>query len=896
MGSLRLDLNQFKSSGIYTIEIDQSENLIINTSTIRLVVGFSKKGPFNTPVFCPDIKTARNIFGDVDTLLERKGSFFHRSLFTCLQNGPVFALNLLAVVDDDTTSPDLSDKVNYRAFSVDTVEVNGDLTAKLLSSFYNKERFWTPDSEYFHATLSPADEGKLLSFVNIGKSPISVIVKKSDIKGYDLTADEWYNGSGLIKPEFLNDDDFISDFFLDVITVQGDWTDYATLSVDPVYSAYFTPLGFNKTKIKQFMSLPEVAVLSNITGCVIPDFTDKNGVIQFLETLVNNATGTTGLFCTIDKAAFDDIANNGSKIDLVGHNLIATVGSQTDIDFISYKAPLINDYSYANVSPSYRVLGSPWYSLIAYEGSAIYDAWVAGTITDGDYIIKTSLGVKQYLKFFSGVDNLSVPYVDVRAYDSIYFTTQEDVVAFGTSYNTALVLVATNLNIVSLYGNYNEYFSTITPNPALAALGNNEVLVSVADAASTSMSVGDLLVDATGLRLTRIIKMSTYEALVSVKVTCSAAVKIYSSNRIQRFERIQDFVQEWQFTYLKGFTLRESHLPNGSDLRMNTILDVMFNTNIAAALANKDIITFRYIVDTFNGGIEPNSKYRLATIAKSRQKCLALLNAPSAKQFLDNTSPQFTDAATAANPKPLLNTSYIKDGGNLSLNPEFTYSLVDENSGSKYVGYFFPNLVLREAGRNISIPPAAHVSNLFIQKFLNGTPFAIVAGARRGRIEDPNLVGLEYDLVDTDRDNLEPFGINPIIRKKGVGTMIYANQTGFQRVNSALNNLHVRDLLITIEDDIEQILNGYVFEFNDASTRLEIKAKTDNYMEGVLSAGGVYDFLVIMDSTNNTNDIIDQNIGILDVIVEPARGIQKMINRITIVKTGGVASGGFTLA
>jgi len=87
-----------------------------------------------------------------------------------------------------------------------------------------------------------------------------------------------------------------------------------------------------------------------------------------------------------------------------------------------------------------------------------------------------------------------------------------------------------------------------------------------------------------------------------------------------------------------------------------------------------------------------------------------------------------------------------------------------------------------------------------------------------------------------------------------------------------------------------------MFEFNDRSTRLEIKTKVDNYLEGVQSAGGIYDSVSIMDSSNNTQEVIDQNIGIIDVIVEPARGINKFINRVTVVRTGAVSSGGFTVA
>lgn len=126
--------------------------------------------------------------------------------------------------------------------------------------------------------------------------------------------------------------------------------------------------------------------------------------------------------------------------------------------------------------------------------------------------------------------------------------------------------------------------------------------------------------------------------------------------------------------------------------------------------------------------------------------------------------------------------------------------------------------------------------------------------------------------------------------------MIYGNQTAYQKTLTAFNNLHVRDLLITIEDAIEDVLANYVFEVNDARTRLEIRTIVDGYLQTVKNGGGIYDYLVIMDESNNTSEIIDQNIGIIDVGIEPARGLQKVINRVTVLKTGTIASGGFTVA
>ena len=272
---------------------------------------------------------------------------------------------------------------------------------------------------------------------------------------------------------------------------------------------------------------------------------------------------------------------------------------------------------------------------------------------------------------------------------------------------------------------------------------------------------------------------------------------------------------------------------------------------------------------------------------------MALINAPSITQFRNSTDPRFTDAPTAVNPFPALQTRYIADGGNLSLNPSYTFSLPTEDDGSKFCGFFSPYITIRESNRNINVPPAAFVSNNYVRKFSAGEPYAIVAGQKRGVLSGGTIVGVEYDFTDEDRGNLEPFGINPIIKRTGIGVVIFGNQTAYQTVNSAFNLLHVRDLLISVETDVQSILSNYLFDFNEDSIRLEIKTLVDNYLDGVQSGGGIYAYQTIMDTSNNTPAIIDMNMGIIDIIIEPARGIQKFINRITVTRTGGIAAGGF---
>ncbi len=1116
---VKLDLSQFKASGVYTLEFDASANVILTTQTIRLVVGFSNKGPFNAPVYIPDVTTALAIFGDIDRTLEAKGSFFQRSIFTCLNAGPVFALNLLRLNNDSSSAT--ADNTPYFGYSVDTEQPNGILREKLLASYYNKERFWYADPEYFLATRSIVDQGRIFNLVNLGSNAMSVIVRKSTdanppLQGYDIFAIDWF-GAGNV-PSYVNPYDYISDWFVDVIAVAGNWTDYVALSQDPLYSRFFTPNGFIKSQITNFLNQQDVEIISVTTGCLIIDFVDLNGNNEYIQTLINNNTPGNGLFCAIDEEALENLCTNPYKVDLVGNHLIDELSGDRDIEdaklnFLSYDQNLLQDYLYTrnystlldntgvtgltgsiNVGTLYCLPSSPAtatfggtagvdyygfrpYDPTAYVGglhfltavtgasgsfspgltsadlldlkefltpSSDYNPYIVGQVSgitgsdsiinqfsDGDLVkLKvanvnqvngnlqiafshpldiakyTALGISvtptaqtfagsSYVPFgitgaiysatgayqFGSSDSLGIEFIlgpggtgatsssaptgyanalvgqistpfyqnvlyaelqdgdtisqnaagtnvqylsynqDVdRDQYSIYYafgftnisrsnTTLEAITNFGASYasvSTGLIAgypVTNKLDIISSVASINEF---IDVNGGIA--GKTSVTSFKMDSSLFTVSVGDLLVSTDQdlcqientnrqQRLTKVTSVATTSLNNIVTVTTARPIFFYSGGdtglQVQKFQSIPQFTTSFDFTYLEGFQLTDFHRPNGTDARVTAILDVMYNTNIAATLATKDVISFRYIVDTFSGVILPNSKFQLSKLAMMRGQALALINAPSMAQFQDSVDPKFTNAATEVDPFPSLETRYIADGGNLSLNPSYTFSLPTQALGASYAAYYAPYITLRENNRNVNVPPAAFVSNNFVAKFANGEPYAIVAGQKRGTIAGTNLVGVEYDFTLEDRGYLEPFGINPIIKKRGLGVVIFGNQTAYQTVNSAFGLVHVRDLLISVENDVEQILSNYLFDFNEDSIRLEIKTLVDNYLDGVRSGGGIYAYQVIMDASNNPPSVIDQNIGIIDVILEPARGIQKFINRITVTRTGGIAAGGF---
>ena len=468
-------------------------------------------------------------------------------------------------------------------------------------------------------------------------------------------------------------------------------------------------------------------------------------------------------------------------------------------------------------------------------------------------------------------------------------------------------VIVTGTNPINEFVVYSSKAKNISDNVAIESTlfgGGKKFKLNATNA--NKIQVGDFLVnnDVDSPKLIRVITkvkkldpaLGTpyyeYTTLEAPKVSTISGI-----NYVTRFTPIQKFADRFQFTALSGFKMTDFHLP-GTPAQLEKILSVLELTNVGVTLESKDVIQYRYVVDTFNGGLVPHMgpKQYLSRLAMKRQQCMAILNSPSMAEFQASTDPRFTELPDAAtgNPKPVLNTEYISTGGNLTLGPSFTWSLPDEENGAKFIGVFTPNIIIYEDGKNKSIPPAADVSNNFIRKFINGEPYGIVAGPRRGVISNPKFVKMEYDFLLKDREFLEPAGLNPIVVVRNVGPMIFANQTAYQRTLSAFNNLHVRDLLITIEEGVIEILQNYLFEFNDASTRLEIRTTVETYLDVIRTAGGIYAYSVIMDDSNNTPEIIDQNFGIIDIGIEPARGLQKFVNRITVLKTGAIAAGGFS--
>jgi hypothetical protein len=340
---------------------------------------------------------------------------------------------------------------------------------------------------------------------------------------------------------------------------------------------------------------------------------------------------------------------------------------------------------------------------------------------------------------------------------------------------------------------------------------------------------------------------------------------------------------------LKPFIIHQDSIPNGTENRQNTILNVLSkDTAIYKGLINKNKISWRYLIDAFGLGLTENSKQQYVDLCGAKLSCFGFINMPSAKAFKKSNNPNFV------NNDGSLSTTYIKEGANQELNPDFLYTFGD-GVGRSTVGYFFPYAKVTADSISSFVPPAAYVATAYMRKFTTSiagtTPWTIIAGVNMGRV--PDISGTEMDFSNDDLDNFAEMGCNPITYIRNVGYIINDENTAQVYPISALSYIHSREVLIELENELYDMLLRYQWKFNTPTIRSEIKYRADKICQSFVDSVGLYAYKNVIDETNNTNYIIDLQGGVLDTYIEIVRGMGWIVNNITIERTGTINSTGF---
>jgi hypothetical protein len=535
-------------------------------------------------------------------------------------------------------------------------------------------------------------------------------------------------------------------------------------------------------------------------------------------------------------------------------------------------------------------------------GSVSYYAYeVKETLVDEELTISKLYG---YDDGFAGSPVYIAPYLDDIGNLKITFTkanlaTQSVLSSLNTTNSNSPIATNGVLFLKSQKSNFKqslevEYPSGWVPVPNKVLVKRSRYAeVKVGDYLEASYDPTLLKSDQMPKKLTRIQTKKVWsENSDYVELACDSSIKLRTFNgdkQTNRYTKIDDYVTTYKAISLKGFRIREASIPDGTETKQNSILDVVTKgTPLFKALTNKEAFDFRYLVDSFGLGLTVDSKQQLVDICGDRLDAFGILNMPSLKTFKNSVNPTFKDA------NGTLQLEYVAKGGDPESNPTFLYSF-GKGAGVTSVGYFLPYVTVDDFGRPIDVPPSAYVGLTFMRKHnstnTNIVPWTIAAGVNNGRIT--GIQDLEQIFTPSDLEYLNQAQMNPLTFKRNRGFVIETENTAQVLYKSALSYIHVREVLIELERELSRMLLDFQWQFNTAEIRAQIKLQADVICEKYVAQNGLYNYFNKIDEENNTPDIIDNQIGVLDTYVEPIKGMGIIVNNITILRTGAISAGGF---
>jgi hypothetical protein len=209
---------------------------------------------------------------------------------------------------------------------------------------------------------------------------------------------------------------------------------------------------------------------------------------------------------------------------------------------------------------------------------------------------------------------------------------------------------------------------------------------------------------------------------------------------------------------------------------------------------------------------------------------------------------------------------------------------------SNYVGTYYPWIRILDTNINqlVSVPPSVILPSIFASSDNSSAEWFAVAGLNRGGI--PQAVQTLDRLTIADRDALYEARINPIAQFPGEGICVWGQKT-LQHKASPTDRINVRRLLISLKKFIASTSKFLVFEQNVSATRNRFLSVVNPYLENVQQRSGLYAFKVVMDDSNNTGDVIDNNQLYGQVYLQASKTSEFVILDFNLMPTGAAFPG-----
>ena len=326
---------------------------------------------------------------------------------------------------------------------------------------------------------------------------------------------------------------------------------------------------------------------------------------------------------------------------------------------------------------------------------------------------------------------------------------------------------------------------------------------------------------------------------------------IYALNNTASFSANTDVAASAGTVYTPAFGTTTSSMTRGAS-SAPVSADILVGLDL---FSNKDEIDISLIVT--GDGMDTTTQNYATNIAKTRMDCVAFVS-PLQGQVVGQTAAAAT-TAVAAWAASLTGTNYAF-----------------ADSGWKYQYDKYNNMYRW-------IPLNGDMAGLCVRTDDNTDPWFSPAGYSRGAVK--NVVKLAWNPNQAQRDTIYSAAVNPVISLPGQGTLLFGDKT-LTTQPSAFSRINVRRLFIVLEKAISNASKFSLFELNDEFTRAQFVALVEPFLRDIKGRRGIYDYRVVCDTTNNTQQVIDSNRFVGDIYIKPARSINYIQLNFIAVRSG----------
>ena len=209
---------------------------------------------------------------------------------------------------------------------------------------------------------------------------------------------------------------------------------------------------------------------------------------------------------------------------------------------------------------------------------------------------------------------------------------------------------------------------------------------------------------------------------------------------------------------------------------------------------------------------------------------------------------------------------------------------IDDN----YTATYYPDVKIDDRVNNkiVRVKPSTVVLGAYAFSDRVGQQWFAPAGLNRGGLNQFGVVDVVDRLTFSDRDSLYDNRINPIATFPNEGITVWGQKT-LQVAASALDRVNVRRLLIFSKKTIASAAKFLVFEPNNPATYQRFTNLVNPILEDIRQKQGLERFQVVMDTNLNTPDVVDRNIMIGKIFLQPTRS-NEFIDLQFIITASGV--------